>query len=58
MREQFGCGPDVARHVEVAKDFVAAGYDQLALLNAGPDMDGFFDFFSRELGPALRELDS
>jgi G6PDH family F420-dependent oxidoreductase len=58
MREQFGCGPDVQRHVEVAKDFLDAGYDQLALINAGPDMDGFFDFFGKELGPALRALDS
>lgn len=56
LREQFGCGPDVARHVEVAKEFLAAGYDQLVLINAGPDMDGFFEFFTRELGPALREL--
>jgi G6PDH family F420-dependent oxidoreductase len=56
MKEEFGCGPDVARHVEVAKPFVEAGYDQLALINAGPDMDGFFDFFTKELGPALREL--
>jgi G6PDH family F420-dependent oxidoreductase len=55
MRDQFGCGPDVARHVEVAKPFIDAGYDQLALINAGPDMDGFFDFFTKELGPALRE---
>jgi hypothetical protein len=58
MREQFGCGPDAQRHVDVAKDFLAAGYDQLALINAGPDMDGFFDFFRKELGPALRALDS
>ncbi|ADB29820.1 Luciferase-like monooxygenase [Kribbella flavida DSM 17836] len=56
LREQFGCGPDVERHVEVAKQFVSAGYDQLALINAGPDMEGFFDFFTQELGPALREL--
>ncbi|HEY0471259.1 MAG TPA: TIGR03557 family F420-dependent LLM class oxidoreductase [Kribbella sp.] len=56
MREQFGCGPDVARHVEVAKQFVDAGFDQLALINAGPDMNGFFDFFTKELGPALRAL--
>ncbi|ONI67181.1 LLM class F420-dependent oxidoreductase [Kribbella sp. ALI-6-A] len=56
MKEEFGCGPDIARHVEVAKPFVEAGYDQLALINAGPDMDGFFDFFTKELGPALREL--
>ncbi|TDU88049.1 G6PDH family F420-dependent oxidoreductase [Kribbella voronezhensis] len=58
LREEFGCGPDVARHVEIAKPFVEAGYDQLALINAGPDMDGFFDFFSKELGPALRKLSS
>jgi G6PDH family F420-dependent oxidoreductase len=56
MREQFGCGPEVKRHVEVAKQFAAAGYNQLALINAGPDMDGFFDFFQTDLGPALREL--
>jgi len=54
LRKQFGCGPDVDRHVEVAMEFAAAGYDRLALINAGPDMDGFFDFFAKELGPALR----
>jgi G6PDH family F420-dependent oxidoreductase len=58
MREQFGCGPDAQRHVEVAKEFLDAGYDQLALINAGPDMDGFFDFFGKELAPALRALGS
>jgi G6PDH family F420-dependent oxidoreductase len=56
LREQFGCGPDVARHVQVAKQFTEAGYDHLALLNAGPDMNGFFDFFRTDLGPALRSL--
>ncbi|MFK4087546.1 TIGR03557 family F420-dependent LLM class oxidoreductase [Kribbella sp. NPDC020789] len=56
MSEQFGCGPDVARHLEVATKFTEAGYDHLALINAGPDMDGFFDFFSRELGPELRKI--
>ncbi|GAB2565384.1 TIGR03557 family F420-dependent LLM class oxidoreductase [Kribbella endophytica] len=56
MKEQFGCGPDVGRHVEVTKPFAEAGYDHLALINAGPDVDGFFDFFTKELGPALREL--
>jgi G6PDH family F420-dependent oxidoreductase len=56
MRDQFGCGPDVERHVEIARPFVEAGYDRLALINAGPDMDGFFDFFTKELGPALRAL--
>jgi G6PDH family F420-dependent oxidoreductase len=56
MAEQFGCGPEVGRHLEVAKQFADAGYDQLALINAGPDHDGFFDFFTKELGPALNDL--
>ncbi|WP_433169290.1 TIGR03557 family F420-dependent LLM class oxidoreductase [Kribbella sp. CA-247076] len=56
MREQFGCGPDVGRHVEVAREYADAGYDRLALINAGPDMAGFFDFFTKELAPELRKL--
>jgi G6PDH family F420-dependent oxidoreductase len=56
LRDQFGCGPDVDRHVEIARPYVEAGYDHLALINAGPDMSGFFDFFTKELAPALRAL--
>jgi G6PDH family F420-dependent oxidoreductase len=56
LKEQFGCGPDAGRHVEVARQYAEAGYDHLALINADPDMDGFFDFFTKELAPALREL--
>ena len=33
-----------------------AGFDHLALVNAGPDPDGFFEFFSAELAEPLREL--
>lgn len=55
-RQQFGCGPDTQRHVEVARGFAEAGFDHLALVNAGPDVDGFFAHFQSELGPALREL--
>ncbi|MET9312469.1 TIGR03557 family F420-dependent LLM class oxidoreductase [Kribbella sp. NPDC003505] len=56
MAEQFGCGPDVKRHVEVASQFADAGFDRLALINAGPDMEGFFDFARTDLLPVLREL--
>ncbi len=54
--EQFACGPDVARHLEVAQQFVDAGFDHLVLQNAGPDPDGFLDFFARELAEPLRAL--
>ena len=56
VREAFACGPDVERHLEVARQFAGAGFDHLALINAGPDPDGFFDFFAAELAAPLREL--
>jgi G6PDH family F420-dependent oxidoreductase len=57
LKETVACGPDPRRHLEVAKQFADAGFDHLALLNAGPDPDGFFDFFARDLAEPLRALD-
>jgi G6PDH family F420-dependent oxidoreductase len=57
VRGVAACGPDPRRHLEVARQFVDAGFDHLALLNAGPDPDGFFEFFARELAEPLRALD-
>ena len=56
MRGAFGCGPDVARHLEIAQPFVDAGFDRLALVNAGPDPDGFLDFFASDLADQIRRL--
>ncbi len=56
MQEQFACGRDVERYVEVAQQFVDAGFDHLALVNAGPDPDGFFAFFERELREPISRL--
>ncbi|MDJ0376427.1 TIGR03557 family F420-dependent LLM class oxidoreductase [Cryobacterium sp. PH31-L1] len=53
IREQFACGPDVERHLEVIGQFTDAGFDHVALMNAGPDQDGFFDFFESTLRPRL-----
>lgn len=56
VTRQFACGPDVARHLEVAQQFVDAGFDHIVTQNAGPDPDGFLDFFARELSGPLRRL--
>jgi G6PDH family F420-dependent oxidoreductase len=56
VAQTTACGPDPRRHLEVARQFADAGFDHLALLNAGPDPDGFLDFFSRELAEPLRAL--
>lgn len=53
---KFACGPDPARYVEVTQPFVDAGFDRLAMLNAGPDPDGFIDFYQRELAEPIRQL--
>jgi G6PDH family F420-dependent oxidoreductase len=56
VRDQFACGPDPKRHLRVAQQFVDAGFDHLVAMNAGPDPDGFMDFFASELAAPLRAL--
>jgi hypothetical protein len=56
IRDAFACGPDPARHIESARRYADAGFDRLALMNAGPDPDGFFDFYASELAAELRAL--
>ena len=40
VRQQFACGPDVKRHLQVAQPFVNAGFDHLVAMNAGPIRTG------------------
>ena len=56
IRKGFACGPDPSRYVESAQGYVDAGFDRLVMQNAGPDPDGFLDFYRDELDGALREL--
>ena len=56
VQQQFACGPDLQRHLAVAQPFVDAGFDHIVTQNAGPDPDGFLDFFTRELAAPLRAL--
>lgn len=53
VREQVPCGPDLAGHVEAVRSYEDAGYDRIAIMNLGPDPDGFIEFFANELRPAL-----
>jgi hypothetical protein len=38
------------------KQWVDAGFSELALVQIGPTQAAFCDFYVRELGPALRAL--
>jgi len=53
LAEKLILGPDPDRHLEGIKAFVDAGYDHVYIHQIGPDQEGFFDFFERELAPRL-----
>ncbi len=43
------CGPDPQRHIEAIAEYAEAGYDHVYVHQVGPDQDGFFDFYEREI---------
>ena len=53
LAEKLPVGPDPERHAEKIKAFVDAGYDHVYIHQIGPDQEGFFDFWERELASRL-----
>ncbi|MGK5681882.1 TIGR03557 family F420-dependent LLM class oxidoreductase [Actinoplanes sp. URMC 104] len=49
IAEQFAVGPDPEPYVKMVGEYKDAGFDHIVLMNAGPDPDGFIDFFAKEL---------
>jgi G6PDH family F420-dependent oxidoreductase len=47
-------GPDPEKYVEAIQKFQAAGFDNVALVQAGTDQPGFIRFWERELEAALK----
>jgi G6PDH family F420-dependent oxidoreductase len=47
------CGPDPERHIAAAKEFVDAGFEHVYVHQVGPDQEGFFRFYEREVLPKL-----
>ena len=56
VADKIPCGPDVEPIVEAVQKYVDAGFDRVYLNQIGPDQDGFFRFFTRQLLPALRDI--
>ena len=55
VRKIFSVGPKPEDHVAQIKKYADAGFDHLVLMNAGPDPDGFIDFFKNKLAKPLKE---
>jgi coenzyme F420-dependent glucose-6-phosphate dehydrogenase len=53
VAETVACGPDPETHVDNARKFLDAGYDHVWFHQIGPDQEGFFRFYEREVLPQL-----
>lgn len=47
------CDPDAERHRAAIQEYIDAGYDHVYIHQVGPDQDGFFDFYEREVLPVF-----
>jgi coenzyme F420-dependent glucose-6-phosphate dehydrogenase len=48
------CGPDPERHLAEIKEYADTGYTHVWVHQVGPDQEGFFRFYEREVLPKLR----
>ena len=49
------CGPDPAVHLDGVRACREAGFDEVYIGQAGPDAEGFFEFWASQVLPRLRE---
>ena len=53
VAEAVVCGPDVERHVAAIREYADAGYSHVYVHQVGPEQEGFFRFYEREVLPQL-----
>ncbi|MPZ22692.1 MAG: TIGR03557 family F420-dependent LLM class oxidoreductase [Dehalococcoidia bacterium] len=53
IAEFIACGPDAEKHIEMINKYAAGGFDHICVHQVGPDQEGFFGFYQREIMPAL-----
>jgi coenzyme F420-dependent glucose-6-phosphate dehydrogenase len=51
VAEEIVCGPDPQKHAEKIQKFVDAGFDHVYIHQVGPDQEGFFRFYQKEILP-------
>ncbi|HEX8854452.1 MAG TPA: TIGR03557 family F420-dependent LLM class oxidoreductase [Thermoleophilaceae bacterium] len=51
VAESVPCGPDLDKHLQALQQYADAGADELYVQQIGPDLEGFFSTYSREVLP-------
>jgi G6PDH family F420-dependent oxidoreductase len=54
VAQTITCGPDSDRHATQIRSYLDAGINEVYVQQIGPDMDGFFAAYEREVLPQLR----
>lgn len=54
MTESITCGPDVDKHVAQARSYLDADIDEVYVQQIGPDKEGFFAAWEKDVLPQLR----
>ncbi len=49
------CGPDPDAHIDAARAFTEAGFDEVYIGQVGGESEGFFEFYAGQVLPRLRE---
>jgi G6PDH family F420-dependent oxidoreductase len=53
VAREIVCGPDPERHLDAIRTFEDAGFDHVYVHQVGPDQEGFFRFYEREIVPRI-----
>ncbi|GBD14442.1 F420-dependent glucose-6-phosphate dehydrogenase [bacterium HR25] len=56
VARQIVCGPSAEKHLAALQQYIEAGYDYIYVHQVGPDQEGFFRFYAREVLPALKSM--
>lgn len=54
VTDRVVCGPDPQKHLAQIQKYVDAGFDHVYIHQVGPDQEGFFRFYQREILPKFR----
>jgi coenzyme F420-dependent glucose-6-phosphate dehydrogenase len=54
VAEEVVCGPDRKKHLQAVQEMIEAGYDHVYIHQVGPNQEGFFDFYQREILPEFK----
>lgn len=54
LKEEVVLGPDAQKHIQGLQELIDMGFEQVYVHQIGPDQDGFFNFYQKEVMPKLR----